>query len=59
MALPFVGSTRSGAKARQQGSESGAVGIGNNHEAEAKAIAALYVANDCVGFDAAFLNEKI
>lgn len=57
--LGLVASTSGGAKPGQQGFESRAVRIGKHHESQAESIAAFYVANDGIRFDAAFLNQEI
>lgn len=48
-----------GAESGEQSFEALAIFVSYGDEAEAKAAAVFYVANDGVGFDAAFLNEKV
>jgi hypothetical protein len=48
-----------GAESGEQSFEALAIFVSYGDEAQAEAAAAFYVANDGVGFDAAFLNEKV
>jgi hypothetical protein len=48
-----------GAEAGEHGFEALAIVVGYGNEAKAQAAAAFDVANDGVGFDAAFLNEEV
>jgi hypothetical protein len=48
-----------GAESGEQSFEALAIFVGYSDEAQAEAVAVFYVANDGVGFDAAFLNEKV
>jgi hypothetical protein len=48
-----------GAEAREHGFEALAIVVGYGNEAQAQAGAAFDMANDGVGFDAAFLDEKV
>ena len=48
-----------GAESGEQSFEALAIFVGYSDEAQPEAVAVFYVANHGVGFDAAFLNEKI